>query len=41
VDGRPSMLREDINPGWGQADVDDELDHLLSGTSVSSTRQAA
>ena len=41
MNGRPSMVGEDINPGGRQTDVDDESDHLPSGTSVSSTRQAA
>ena len=39
--GQESAGRENVNPGGRQADVDDELDHLPSGTSVSSTRQAA
>ena len=41
MNGRPSVLREHVNPDWRQADVDEKPDHLPIGTSVSSTRQAA
>jgi hypothetical protein len=38
---RPAVIREDVNSGRRQADVDDEPDHCPIGTSVSSTRHAA
>ena len=41
VNGRPPVRDEHVNPRRRQADVDDQLNHLLIGTSVSSTRHAA
>jgi hypothetical protein len=39
--GRPTAPGENVNPNWRETDIDDKPDHLPSGTSVSSTRQAA